>query len=137
MRQTPRIKDSKIRKNDRTVRVFREILLKNNKEEDESQTKLNTEALGALLGTRQNNNDNNKYKKSKDVFPATSATSATLSDEDFDDVFVEGQFPAWFSCHLAITQLSGLTNIDGKPIHVCCKTKIDSQMKSKDKDGVL
>ena len=138
MRQTPRIKDSKMRINDKTERVFRGILLKNNKEEDESQTKLNIEAHEApkaLLGTRQNKYSDNKLKKGKDVHPAISATSATL---DVDDYFIEGQFPTCFSCHLAISRLSDLTNIDGKPIHVCCKAKIEAQMKSKDvKDGAL
>ena len=70
----------------------------------------------------------------------TDGTTA-LSDEaefDLDDVFPAGQFLACFSCYKAIIQLSDLTNIDGKPIHVCCKAKIEVQMKLKDvKDGAL
>ena len=131
MRQTPRIKESKMRIKEKTERVFRGITLKNSKEEDESQTKLNIEAHEApkaLLGTQQNNNNDDKLKNSKEVISAISATSATL---DVVDYFIECQFPACFSCRLAISRLSDLTNIDGKPIHVCCKAMIEAQKKGK------
>jgi len=67
-------------------------------------------------------------KNSKDVFSAISAASATF---DVGDCFVEGQFPVCFSCRLAIVRLSDLTNVNGKPIHVCCKAKIEAQKKGK------
>ena len=131
MRQTPRIKESKMRIKEKTERVFRGITLKNEKDEDESQTKLDIEAHEApkaLLGTQQNKYNDDKLKNSKDVISAASATSATHNVEDY---FIEGQFPTCFSCHKAISERSQLTNIDCKPIHVCCKAKIEAQKKGK------
>ena len=78
------------------------------------------------MGTQQNNNNDDKLKKSRDVFHAISATSATPNVEAH---FFEGQFPVCFSCHKAISELSQLTNVDGKPIHSSCKFKIEVQKK--------
>jgi len=44
-------------------------------------------------------------------------------------LFPEDQFPVCFSCHEPISQLSQLTNIEGKPIHISCKARIDAQKK--------
>ena len=80
--------------------------------------------------------DSNKNGKVGEVMDSgTTGTGGTAESSDDAGYFPEGQFPVCFSCHLAINQLLQLTNIEGKPIHVCCKAKIEAQMKSKDKMG--
>jgi len=140
MKDTPRVKSVRLRVNGKREWVFQGISFKQEKEEDEEQSKLGSVPFVPSvpkLVTPKMFDSNKNGKVGEIVDSGTTGTVGTAASSDEAGYFPEGQFPACFSCHLAITQLSDLTNIDGKPIHVCCKAKIEAQMKSKDKDGFL
>jgi len=106
MRQTPKIKDAKMRINDKIERVFQGITLKS----------VADVAVVAGCTSQEKNLTNN----SKDKIPATTATSATSATKD-----VGSYFPTCFLCHKPVSRAEELTNIDGKPCHMECKQKLE------------
>jgi hypothetical protein len=129
MRQTPRIKDTRIRVNGKIERVFQGITLKGETGDDEKQTKLKTVTTVPDVTVPHTQESLNSKKVSKDIAPVTNGTPVTPSEFDVDSLFPKGQFPICFSCHKPIRQLQFLTTIDGKPIHKKCKAEIEAQKK--------
>jgi len=128
IRQTPKIKDCKMKIKDKLERIFKGISLKDVPEEDQNQTTLDLEAHEAQeahVHNPKNNEKISKTKNNKEFYPAFAASPASNNAESF----VDGKYPTCFSCHQAICRLNQLTNIDGKPIHVSCKEQIDIQKK--------
>lgn len=127
MKDTARVKSSRIRFNGKREWGFQGVSLK---QEDEEQSKFGSVPFVPSvpnLGTQRMFESNKKGKEEEVADSRTVGTVRSAEEFDVDDYFIEGQFPTCFSCHGAISQVSELTNIDGKPIHKHCKAKIESQ----------
>ena len=122
MRQTPRIKDTHKRIDEKIERIFQGIVLN-----PENVADVADDAGSTTQETVQENN-----KKSVLVQkPATSASPAS-KDDFVEQYFPEGQYPICFLCHKPVSELQCLTNIDGKPVHRSCVRKIEAQEKKEE-----
>ena len=127
MKDTPKVKSVRLRINGKREWIFHGVQLK---KEDE-QSKLSSVPFVPAVPSFCNTKSFGKSVNSKEEGIKKHGTEGTVGTAKFDlkHYFPVGQFPVCFSCHLPVSQLSELTNIDGYPIHRRCKAKIDDQKK--------
>jgi P4 family phage/plasmid primase-like protien len=132
MRQTPKVRDTRIRIKGKRERVFQGITSKIELEEDEEQTKLETvpDVPDVPDSTYpQKNDESNNPVNIQDKKPVQSGTLGTPS-VDIDEALGDGKLPKCFDCKRTIYDPNQLTNWNGHFYCKRCFEKIRAQRKT-------
>ena len=127
MRQTPKIRDVRVRVDGKRERAFQGLRLSNENDEN-GQIKLDSVPSGSDGPSSCTRKSLEIKEKGQYIFPGQSGTSGPAKTSD------GGLFPVCFCCHLPVSELSELTNIDGKPVYRRCKAGIEAQKRAPAED---
>jgi len=133
MRQTPRVKDTRTKVNDKIERVFQGVTLKTEEDtiEEEKQQQTPDPLTSLTCLTSFPIQEKNETKKNDIEKPVKNVKTVNNSIEplDIDQYFPDGQYPICFVCRKPVSYPNDLTNIDGLPCHAMCKRTVMAQRK--------
>jgi len=130
MRQTPRVKDTRIKVNEKIERVFQGITFKTEDDvQEEEKQQQNLDSMTSLTSLTSYHTQEIIEPKSKRCRKPVKSGKPVTNSIDIDSVLGDGNLPVCFNCRKTIYDRNQLCNLDGQFYCKTCRDNILSQRK--------